>query len=203
MMVVPFVGPTYELARKKADTQRVVNMYPDHIESGGGKSNVYLKSISGLKSFSVPIPPIYFWRSLIYPFLVEDSMTYPNAQLTHGFEFIINPDGMSLTNALITGGSLTVTISYKSYTNQQTVNPDSMTYGNASIQSGELTTTINYVSYTNQRDVNPDSMSYSNASIQSGSLTVTIEYIGYTNQRDYAPDTMSYPAASIQSGSLA
>lgn len=200
-MVVPFVGPTYELARKKADTQRVVNMYPDHIESGGGKSNVYLKSISGLKPFSVPIPPNYFWRSLIYPFLVEDSMSYPVAGLTHSFEFVLNPDSMHMPVTSITSGTLAVTIAYRNYTNQRDVAPDSMSYGAPpSILSGTLVQTIRFVSYTNERDVQPDSMQFANSLIASGSLVRTVVY--YTNQRDNSPDAMSYKNSVIQSGSL-
>lgn len=49
-MPVPFVGPSYQLANRRADVQRTVNMYPVRVESGTGKSGVYLKSVPGLTS---------------------------------------------------------------------------------------------------------------------------------------------------------
>lgn len=58
--MIPFVGGSYELARKKSDTQRTINMCPTPIESGSGKSALYLQSIPGLTAFSeapAPAPP--------------------------------------------------------------------------------------------------------------------------------------------------
>lgn len=58
-MTVPFVGGSYPLKRKKADTQRTVNLYVANVESGQGKSKQFLKSIPGLTEFSpVPIVPV-------------------------------------------------------------------------------------------------------------------------------------------------
>lgn len=55
---VPFVGGSDELATRKADAQRTVNMTPTRVESGSGKSNLFLKSIPGLTVFSAPpVPP--------------------------------------------------------------------------------------------------------------------------------------------------
>lgn len=65
---VPFVGPSYQLRRKKADVQRSINLFPTPIESGSGKSGVFLKSIPGLSSFSaavVPPPDLCFYERFI------------------------------------------------------------------------------------------------------------------------------------------
>ncbi len=51
--MIPFVGGSHQLRRKKADTQRTVNMFPSFIESGSGKARMFLKSIPGLREFSV------------------------------------------------------------------------------------------------------------------------------------------------------
>lgn len=54
---VPFVGGTGELMRKVADVQRTINMCPTPVESGNGKSGVFLESIPGLTAFSEMPPP--------------------------------------------------------------------------------------------------------------------------------------------------
>lgn len=57
-VAIDFVGPSYELSRKKADTQRLINMATTQVESGNsGKSSVFLQSISGLNMFSDYVPP--------------------------------------------------------------------------------------------------------------------------------------------------
>lgn len=50
--MISFIGPSYELTTRKADVQRVVNMYPMLIASGTGKSPALLQSIPGLTLFS-------------------------------------------------------------------------------------------------------------------------------------------------------
>lgn len=49
---IPFVGPSYDLAVKKADVQRSVNLMPTPIESGMGKAPMFLKPVPGLTQFS-------------------------------------------------------------------------------------------------------------------------------------------------------
>lgn len=51
-MNVPFVGGSYPLKRKKADTQQTVNMIVCNVESGSGKARKFLKSVAGLTRFS-------------------------------------------------------------------------------------------------------------------------------------------------------
>lgn len=52
------MGGSYELARKKADVQRTINMCPTPVESGAGKAVIFLQSIPGLTQFSdAPAPP--------------------------------------------------------------------------------------------------------------------------------------------------
>lgn len=57
--MIPFVGGSYELKRKKADVQRTINMCPTPIESGTGKAKIFLQSIPGLRQFgeTPPVPP--------------------------------------------------------------------------------------------------------------------------------------------------
>ncbi len=55
--MVQFVGGSHELRRKKADTQRSVNLFVADVESGAGKSAQYLKAIPGLRVFSA-VPPV-------------------------------------------------------------------------------------------------------------------------------------------------
>jgi uncharacterized repeat protein (TIGR01451 family) len=50
--MIPFVGGSYQLKRKKADTQRVINLLVTNVESGSGKSKQFLKSIPGLTVFT-------------------------------------------------------------------------------------------------------------------------------------------------------
>lgn len=54
---IPFVGPSYDLKVKKADVQRSVNLMPTPIESGTGKSGMFLKPVPGLVEFSGPAEP--------------------------------------------------------------------------------------------------------------------------------------------------
>ena len=49
--MVPFVGPSYELATR-ADVQRAINLYPVSNEVQGGKTDTYLASVPGLDVFS-------------------------------------------------------------------------------------------------------------------------------------------------------
>lgn len=53
-MPVPFVGPSYTLATRRADVQRTVNMYLRATESGSGKprTQFYLEQVPGLTLFS-------------------------------------------------------------------------------------------------------------------------------------------------------
>jgi Phage stabilisation protein len=46
--VVPFVGPSYQLQTRKADSQRTVNLKPRRVESGSGKAQYILESVEGL-----------------------------------------------------------------------------------------------------------------------------------------------------------
>lgn len=54
---VPFVGGSYELARKAMDVQRAVNLCPTQVESGNAKSRLFLKATPGLRQFSPPPVP--------------------------------------------------------------------------------------------------------------------------------------------------
>lgn len=56
--LVPFVGGSYELKRKKSDVQRTFNLMPTDIESGTGKSKRFLAPTPGLTVFSEPVPPV-------------------------------------------------------------------------------------------------------------------------------------------------
>lgn len=51
--MIPFVGPSYELAARKASVQRAVNLYLAGMEAAG-KSEIIMTSIPGLTLFSTP-----------------------------------------------------------------------------------------------------------------------------------------------------
>lgn len=51
-MTLPFIGPSYSLATRKADVQRTVNMFPVMNEVVGGKTPAYLQQVPGLDLFS-------------------------------------------------------------------------------------------------------------------------------------------------------
>lgn len=70
-MAIPFVGGSYELKRKKADTQRSINLMPTPVESGSGKSGMYLAPVPGLTVFDVeevdpPESPCFVERFLTF-----------------------------------------------------------------------------------------------------------------------------------------
>lgn len=50
--MIPFVGPSYQLNVRKADVQRVVNLFPVVNEVPGGKSVAFLDAVPGLDTFS-------------------------------------------------------------------------------------------------------------------------------------------------------
>lgn len=52
-MPASFIGPSYRLDDRKADVQRSINLMPTQIESGSGKTDVFLEPIPGLRIFSV------------------------------------------------------------------------------------------------------------------------------------------------------
>lgn len=52
MTANPFVGGSYLLQHRKADVQRSVNLMPTPIESGSGKSQMYLMPTPGLVVFT-------------------------------------------------------------------------------------------------------------------------------------------------------
>ncbi len=194
---VPFVGGSYPLDRKKSDVQRSVNLVPTYVESGYGKSAMFLEPVPGLLRFSQDL----YFTSLLYPILVEDSLSV-SVPTVRGWLFPF-ADNVSLGVPSIVGGTLLSTLVLLSYTNERDVNPDQLSLSVPSISGGALTVTINYLSYTNERDVSPDQLSLVVPAIQSGSLTVTIAYINYTNERDVAPDTLSLGVPAITAGSLA
>ncbi len=203
--MIPFVGGSNELRRKKADTQRTVNMFPSLIESGSGKSDKFLKSIPGLRRFDLtPVVPVsyLYYTSTIYPLLAEDALAVGIAAIQSASQFIMNPDAMNHPVVALQSGTLEATISYLSYLNHRDVNPDTMNHPVVALQSGTLVVTISYVEYLNKRDVNPDEMNHPVTSLQSGTLVVTISYLSYLNKRDVNPDTMNHPVVSLQSGTL-
>lgn len=51
-MTFRIVGPSYHLNVRKADVQRVVNLFPVVNEVAGGKSVAYLDSVPGVGVFS-------------------------------------------------------------------------------------------------------------------------------------------------------
>ena len=152
--------------------------------------------------FAAPAPPSFYFTSLLYPLLVEESLevAVPGAERGWLFPFT---DSMNVGVPSIVSGALTLTLVLLSYTNERDVNPDQLSVGVPAINAGTLNATIAYVTYTNQRDVAPDSMSVGVPSIQSGSLAVTELYVTYTNQRDVAPDNLTAGVPAITSGTLA
>ena len=54
-MTIPFVGPSYDLKRRKADVQRSVNLMPTKVENASGKNAMFLKSVPGLTVLSEPV----------------------------------------------------------------------------------------------------------------------------------------------------
>lgn len=53
-----FIGGSYLLKRRKADIQRSINLMPTPIESGSGKSNIYLAPTPGLRVFDATVPVV-------------------------------------------------------------------------------------------------------------------------------------------------
>lgn len=51
-MIIPFLGPTYNLEARTFDTQRTINMYPMLSESGTSKSKMALRKTPGLSLFA-------------------------------------------------------------------------------------------------------------------------------------------------------
>lgn len=105
---VPFVGPSYELKRRKADTQRSINLMPTRVESGSGKSKQFLAPYPGLSAFSTgaelaEVHIFFTVTSRPYPVLVTDSIDAGAAPL-RGRMYGINEE----LNASISvqGGSL-------------------------------------------------------------------------------------------------
>ena len=56
-MTIPFVGPSYDLKRRKADVQRSVNLMPTKVENASGKNAMFLKPVPGLDTFSIRSVP--------------------------------------------------------------------------------------------------------------------------------------------------
>jgi hypothetical protein len=50
--MIPFIGPSYQLDTRKADTQRSVNLFLKSVESGTGKARYILESVPGLDLFA-------------------------------------------------------------------------------------------------------------------------------------------------------
>lgn len=61
--MIPFVGPSYALKIKRQDVQRCVNLMPTPVESGSGKSAVYLAPVPGLSRLdgvvTLPGPAVF------------------------------------------------------------------------------------------------------------------------------------------------
>lgn len=105
--VVPFVGPSYELANMRADAQRTVNMYPVRVESGTGKSQFFLKSVPGLNAVvSSTTAGKITCRGLLSRQQSGNNIVY--AVLGDGFYEL---DGATLTSrGTITGSNTTLTV---------------------------------------------------------------------------------------------
>lgn len=58
MQNIPFIGGSYTLPSINVDQQKSLNLYPEIVQSGSGKSNVILKKRSGLKLFTTVTNPI-------------------------------------------------------------------------------------------------------------------------------------------------
>lgn len=56
MPPVPFIGQTYTLDAVSVDAQRTINLYPELVQSGAGKSAAYLRGTPGLRRWGTPLP---------------------------------------------------------------------------------------------------------------------------------------------------
>lgn len=95
--LVPFVGGSYPLRRKKADVQRSINLFPTPVESGSGKSRVFLKAVPGLTLFSQSVTPPPggdpFWANVVL--LVQGGIVGDQSRYARPF---LKATGTSVTN---------------------------------------------------------------------------------------------------------
>lgn len=67
------VGPSYTLNARKADVQRCVNLMPTPLEAPGGKSQMYLAPVPGLRQFGTDEAPLLTTRFFAYDPVVSAS----------------------------------------------------------------------------------------------------------------------------------
>lgn len=79
-----FIGPSYQAISINADAQRTINLYPEVVESGDGKSKIILVGTPGLTTFlTLPTSPVRGMWSIT-----------GNVYAVAGNEFyLINPNG--------------------------------------------------------------------------------------------------------------
>jgi uncharacterized repeat protein (TIGR01451 family) len=101
--MIPFVGGSYQLKRKKADTQRSINLLVTNVESGSGKSKQFLKSIPGLVPFSVAGLTLTKTQDLA-EIGVDETQTYTLTATNAG---PLIADGATISDALPAGFTFT------------------------------------------------------------------------------------------------
>ena len=195
--MVPFVGPSYHLATRKADVQRSVNLFPVMNEVVGGKTEAYLQAVPGLDVFSA-VPPAYeYFTSILYPFIVQDALSVAVGAVQRGTVLGITQDTLSAVVPTLQSGTLVVSISYLTY-NRPTF-PDTLSTAVPTLQSGTLLVTIAYLTYN--QPAFPDTLAAAVPTLQSGTLVVTVNYLDYLNGITY-PDTMSVGVPTLTGGTL-
>ena len=143
-----------------------------------------------------------YYTSILYPFLVEDTMTQGIPAVTSGYLVNFGNDSMTQGIPSLLLGTLVSSVNYVDYINGRDVSPDTMTQGIPTLLSGTLVVTVSYVDYLNQRDVAPDTMTQGIPSLLAGTLAVTVAYVDYVNGRDVTPDTMTQAIPALISGTL-
>jgi uncharacterized membrane protein len=142
--------------------------------------------IIGVIAANNDTPYVYF-TTVLYPFLVVDTMEILPTVITRGAHWEDPNDDMTVITDIVSG-ALVESVIYVTYDEieQMSITND--------IHNGSLITTVAYIDY----NIPIEEVTITN-DILSGTLQITIEYITYDN---WPTENMSIDSISIISGTL-
>ena len=183
-MLVPFVGPSYNLSKRQQSVQRTVNMIPVPQEPGNERTAWVFKDVPGLVLFN---EAVFFYTSQPYAYEGQEQLAIGVSEPVSGYLLGIQDETLDIGVTLPVDGFLRNQL--QTYTHSR---PEELNISVSQPQSGTLVSALNV--YTHSR---PEEINIAVALPQSGTLEVVL--VTYTHS---APEALNIGVSTPQSGNL-
>ena len=183
-MLVPFVGPSYNLSKRQQSVQRTVNMIPVPQEPGNERTAWVFKDVPGLVLFN---EAVLFYTSFQYPYEGTEFLDVGASIPVGGYLIGVNEEGIDAAASIPVDGYLRDVV--QTYTH--TI-PEAFNVLQSTPQSGTLVSIVNV--YTHSV---PEAADIFPSTPQAGTLVVVL--VTYTHS---VPEALDIQPSTPQSGTL-